>query len=204
MTREPADRPPHSSQSDAVPAMTTGRASTLFPELLGGDYVRLPAAVRAFHDTPLPARFHGRARIRAATRWPARLAARVAGLPRADADVALTVDVEHRDGGEFWRRDFAGTIMHSTLVRHGGLLRERLGWLRFQFQLIVNAAGIDWQVRSVHLFGLPLPVGLFRAVRAREYELDGRYRFEIDAGLPLFGHVVAYDGWLEPQSQPPR
>ena len=31
--------------------------------------------------------------------------------------------------------------------------------------------------------------------------LNGRYEFEVEAHLPLFGLLVRYKGWLEPQAQ---
>jgi hypothetical protein len=35
-------------------------------------------------------------------------------------------------------------------------------------------------------------------VRTFECERDGRYRFEVEARLPLFGLLVRYSGWLVP------
>ena len=45
---------------------------------------------------------------------------------------------------------------------------------------------------------LPLPASLFEGVRCREFEQDGRYRFEVEARLPLVGRVIRYEGWLLP------
>ena len=62
-----------------------------------------------------------------------------------------------------------------------------------------HAGAIWWRVQGVRLLGvLPLPARWFRGVRCRESEQDGRYRFQIDAALPLVGRVIRYEGWLEP------
>jgi hypothetical protein len=38
---------------------------------------------------------------------------------------------------------------------------------------------------------------LHPAVRTLESERDSRYRFEVEATLPLMGLLVRYSGWLE-------
>ena len=88
--------------------------------------------------------------------------------------------------------------MCSTLTRGVDGVYERLGLLRFQFRLVAGDGGIEWQVVAVRLFGLPLPRRWFREVSAREFEQEGRYRFEVGAGLPLLGRIVDYSGWLDP------
>ena len=50
------------------------------------------------------------------------------------------------------------------------------------------------------MLGIPLPRLLHPTVRTFERERDGRYEFEVEAHLPLFGLLVRYSGWLEPQA----
>jgi hypothetical protein len=49
----------------------------------------------------------------------------------------------------------------------------------------------------VRFLGVPLPRRLHPRVRTLESERDGRYRFEVEAHLPLLGLLVRYTGWLE-------
>ena len=49
----------------------------------------------------------------------------------------------------------------------------------------------------MRLLGLPLPPFMLPPIRTRESERDGRYQFEVEAGLPLIGLLVRYEGWLE-------
>ena len=78
-----------------------------------------------------------------------------------------------------------------------GLLCERLGPLVFRFRLGVRQGRLEWSVARVALLGVPLPVGLFREVHARESEQAGRYHFDVAAALPLAGLLVHYRGWLD-------
>lgn len=60
-----------------------------------------------------------------------------------------------------------------------------------------NEPGLVWRLVRVRALGLPLPAGWFAGVRAREFERDGRYYFDVAAQLPVMGLLVRYRGWLE-------
>ena len=60
-----------------------------------------------------------------------------------------------------------------------------------------NEPGLTWRLVRVRALGLPLPLGWFGGVRAREFERDGRYRFDVRAALPGIGLLVHYQGWLD-------
>lgn len=172
---------------------------TLFQQALGASFFRLPESLRQLHASRGHVRYAGVASIEGGRNPLARLCARIAGLPRPGRDLATTIDFAIDAQGETWRRDFGGARMSSRLTFRGGLLRERLGPLQFRHGLLANEGAIWWTVAGVRLFGvLPLPASLFEGVRCREFEQDGRYRFEVDASLPLVGRVVRYEGWLAP------
>lgn len=57
--------------------------------------------------------------------------------------------------------------------------------------------GLYWRLMRVRALGLPLPASWFSGVRAREFERDGRYHFDVAAQLPLVGLLVRYRGWLD-------
>ena len=135
--------------------------------------------------------------MRAAGSRPARLIARVLGLPLADGEGPLEVTIQASGCGQRWIRHFPPRPMISDLDADAGLLRERLGPTTLRFRLEADARGLTWTLVSVRLLGLPLPVAWFRACEARESELDGRYRFFVRAQLPGIGLLVGYEGWLE-------
>ena len=90
--------------------------------------------------------------------------------------------------------------LRSRLSQRDGQLRERIGPVHFRFVLHTWDGTIFWNVTGGRLLGvLPLPAALFRDIRCSEREVDGRYVFDVEAALPLAGHVVRYHGWLRPE-----
>ncbi len=151
------------------------------------------------------ARYAGIASIERGRGPLARLCARLAGLPKAMQDAPTTVEFIADAKGETWRREFGGARMQSRLAFKGGLLRERLGPLQFRYILHAGDGAIWWQVVGVRVLGLlPLPTGWFAGVRCREREHEGRYEFLVEAGLPLVGPIIRYEGWLAPERHPRR
>jgi hypothetical protein len=177
--------------------MSEQRAERLFQNLLGADFQRLPAPVRALHDAPLPRRFRGRASVTAAQGTMARLIARVLGFPRESIDADISVSIEPSNEGQGWLRDFPPRPMRSRLWPERGLLCERFGPVTLRFRLRVEVDTLAWQLASVHLFGLRLPLAWFGDVEARESVRDGRYHFFVRGALPGVGHLIGYEGWLD-------
>jgi hypothetical protein len=181
------------------PAVSAHAHPTVFQQVLGASFFNLPAPVRRLHAVRGSARYAGIATVERGRNPLARLCANIAGLPGAMREVPITVEFVADARGETWRRDFAGTRMHSRLACKGGLLRERIGPLQFRHALLANGGAIWWRVAGVRLFGLlPLPARWFRGVRCREREHEDRYEFLVEAALPLVGRVIRYEGWLAP------
>ncbi|RCS29573.1 DUF4166 domain-containing protein [Rhodanobacter denitrificans] len=173
----------------------------LFPDLLGDETWRsLPAAVRAMHGAVPTLHAHGLADVAGADHFPARCLRRLLGLPAPGPQQALALTIERRGTRETWTRRFAHRRMQSVLDRRGGspLLYERLGPAMLGFALHRDGDAIDWQLRSLHVLGLPLPRALHGKVLSRSAIRDGRYHFSVDVWLPWLGRLIAYDGWLEP------
>ena len=176
-------------------------STALFPDLLGDDAWRsLPPAVRAMHGTAPMLHAHGLADVSGAGHFPARCLRRLLGLPAPGPQQALAVTIERRGTCEVWTRYFTHRRMQSLLDRRPGspLLYEQLGPATLGFALCRDGDAIDWQLRSVHVFGLPLPRALRGHVLSRSGFRDGRYHFSVDVRLPLLGQLIGYQGWLEP------
>ena len=172
---------------------------TLFQQALGAAIFRLPESLRRLHASRGQVRYAGQAHIERGRGALARLCAWAARLPPSGQDVATVVEFQCEPARETWRRDFGGARLDSTLSLRKGLVRERLGPVQLRFALHANDGAIWWTVAGARLLGvLPLPATLFEGVRCREYEEDERYRFEVEAALPLVGRVVRYAGWLTP------
>ncbi|MEG3792111.1 DUF4166 domain-containing protein [Lysobacter sp. CCNWLW3] len=171
-------------------------APSLYRQLLGARYERLPPSVRALHERAGLHRYRGQVDSVRGSGWLSRLCAWATRLPPATCE-AIEVEITADPQSERWLRRFAGHDMPSRLWAQDGLLCERLGLVRFGFALDVEDATIRWRVARVSALGLPLPVRWFDGVGAVESEREGRYRFDVRAALPLAGLLVHYRGWLD-------
>lgn len=175
--------------------------TALFPDLLGDDAWRsLPAAVRAMHGAAPALRANGLADITGASHFPARCLRRMLGLPPPGPRQTLALTIERKGTCETWTRRFADRCMPSVLDRRPGspLLYERLGPATLGFALHRDGNAIDWQLRSLQVFGVPMPRILHGRVLSRSGIRDDRYHFSVDVRLPVLGQLIAYEGWLEP------
>lgn len=172
----------------------------LYRQVLAARFDVLPATVRVLHERSGTHRYHGKVEVERGSGVLSRLCSWSARLPVAGRGT-IHVDIHGDAEGERWSRHFAGHAMRSRLWVRDGLLCERLGLLTFAFRLTVEplAAGqaVVWHVARVRALGVPLPQGWFTGVTAREYEREGRYRFDVVARLPWVGLLVHYRGWLD-------
>ena len=169
----------------------------LFERLIGPSFGELPPAIRAIHCGHGHCVYSGRCSIVRGAGVLSRVCGAIASLPPASEDAPVRVAIAAGGGCETWARDFDGSPMRSTLRASDGLLEERLGALRFRFQLAAQAERIDWTLRSVRYLGIPLPVAWFSNMSAVESVRDGRYEFFVRVELPLAGLLVEYRGTLD-------
>ncbi len=169
----------------------------LFRELIGADFGDLPLAVRQVHEDRAETALAGTCRVDRGRGMLAAILGAVASLPRSGESVALRVTIRRRAQGEVWEREFDGKPMVSSLRARAGLLEERLGPTTFAFRLVADRERIAWRLVGVRTLGIPLPVALFSGVCASESTEGGRYRFDVEASLPVVGLLVRYRGTLE-------
>jgi hypothetical protein len=165
----------------------------LFRQLIGPDFAGLPLAVRNVHQDCDETALAGRCRIDRGGGMLAALFGAVSSLPKAGEDVPVRVTIRRRDGGETWARDFGGQPMVSSLRARDGLL----GPTTFRFALSADRERITWKVVGARVLGIPVPVSMFAGVSASESTEGGRYRFDVEARLPVVGLLVRYGGTLD-------
>ncbi len=169
----------------------------LYARVIGDRFEALPPTVRAIHRVSGDAGARGEAQVVRGANPLARLVAAVMCFPPAGV-WPLHVAFAERDGGETWTRDFGGHRFASSMSEDRGRLVEQFGPIRFGFDLPSDGEGLEMKLRRWSLFGLPLPLALAPKIVAREWEEDGRFRFEVDVAMPLIGRVIRYAGWLRP------
>ncbi|MEP6484783.1 MAG: DUF4166 domain-containing protein [Rudaea sp.] len=169
----------------------------LFARVLGETFAQLPTRVRALHEREGTRTYRGVADVERDAGFLPRLFSWATSLPRAGRDVALVVTIETSADTEKWTRDFAGHRMPSRLGESNGALQEKLGLATFDFDLTIENQALVWRVGRVRALGIPLPPAWFANVVAREFDSDGRYRFDVRAQMPGIGLLVHYHGWLD-------
>jgi hypothetical protein len=169
----------------------------LYRRLLGRRFAQLPARVAELHDVTAVSVWEGCADVERGKSLASRMLATLLALPPAGRDQDLRVTFDPVEGREIWSRQFGGKVFRSVQYEHRGRLRERVGPTTFIFALDVSAEGMALDLRGVRVLGIPLPRWWRPYVRTLESERDGRYRFEVEAGMPLLGLIVRYTGWLE-------
>ncbi len=170
---------------------------TLFQRLMGAEFYHLADEVKALHSRRGVSRYAGQCTVERGRNPLGRLACVLARLPRPMHDAPIRVEFDAQGAQETWRRSFNGAPMRSRLRFDGGLLQDRTGPASFRFRLFRIGKELHWVAEEVRVFGLfPLPERWLDGVRCREFAEDGRYRFEVEARLPMFGMLMRYSGWL--------
>jgi hypothetical protein len=175
-------------------------ALPLYRRLLGDAYHAMPAPLREMHDLKDRMVAEGRARVTRGSGLLARIAAAIAGFPRAGENVPVRVDFKLKNGRERWTRTFAGRTFHSTQEQGRGrdawLLCERFGPMKVAMALVLDGSRLRLIVRRWSVFAIPLPLFLAPGGDSYEYAADGRFHFHVEIGHPWMGPIVGYQGWL--------
>jgi uncharacterized protein DUF4166/saccharopine dehydrogenase-like protein len=187
-------------------AVATSSIMSPFQSILGAGFAQLPEPVRRLHGLTQDASTAGRAAITAARNPFAWLLCRLAGLPRPGSDVPVTVSFHlDREGGEYWRRRFAGRRYASAMLAgegaDAGLLVERFWPFVYCHRLTASPEGVAWLLVKWRLLGIPLPRWTLPTVNCFETGDGERFVFDIDVVFPLIGPVIHYRGWLLAQAQ---
>ncbi len=171
----------------------------LYARVLGPKRKLLPEQVWALHDSPASiGRWQGTADVDRGHSALSRLVGALAGLPPEGRSVPLTVTLAPQDGAESWSRDFGGHIFRSRQFAAGLQIMERIGPAKLTFEPLVDpdTRSLSLRLSGVRVFGIPVPRALWPAIKTREWQEGGRYRFHVEARLPFAGRLVRYTGWL--------
>lgn len=168
----------------------------LYRRVLGPRFAALPPQVQALHDLTSTAVWRGTADVERGTGLLSRLAGWITSLPAPGQGQPLTVTFATEGEAEVWTRRFGASTFRSVQFDRGGELRERAGPVTFRFEPRVAAGALSLHLRGLRVLGLPVPPFLQPDIATREWEVDGRYHFKVEAHLPLAGLLVRYAGTL--------
>lgn len=174
----------------------------LFAEIFGRSFHDLPEGWQRFHHVSSTHQFEGFAEVKRGRGLFISLLAKLLDLPVADrVPVRLTLI---KDGeGERWLRLFGSSELNTKLLPAKGeapfALYEIYGPFRFCVELHVKDETVEWTLINWWFLGVPLPKMVLPISRTVEtVDAQGRYCFDIDLEIPLFGRLIAYRGWLDP------
>lgn len=171
---------------------------TLYRALLGESFERLPPALRAFHDLPEGACAAGPLRV---TRGAGRLrsiAADLMRLPGASACVPARLEVLPEGDHDRWIRHFGSHRIQTRQWRHGSLLVEAAGPLRFGMRLVATDRALRFEFARGWLGPMPLPRRLCVRVDADATGADDGWRIDVRVSAPVLGLLVRYEGLVTP------
>jgi hypothetical protein len=183
-----------SSKADAEPA-------PLYKRILGEAWDALPAPLAALHNlTQGEQNAEGVARVETGKHMFARLLAALYGFPGTGEHVPVTVSIHRRDGGEVWRRDFAGRKFSTFQSAGQGyadkLLVERFGPVTFWMALVLKEGKLHSITRRWNVFGIPLPLAFAPHTTVYEDADGDNFCFHVEVKHWLMGLIVRYEGKL--------
>ena len=176
--------------------------ASLFQRVLGGAFAQLSPALQRCHQPGERLVLRGQASVQRGSGCLARLVCWCMDFPAAGDAVPVQVRMEALDQGERWLRTFGTKQFASHLLQeHGaqpGMLVEQFGPLRVQIALTVVNGALHWAVYGGAVWRLPLPAWCLPTGDSREFESEGRFRFDVEITHPFTGRIVHYRGWLAP------
>jgi Domain of unknown function (DUF4166) len=179
---------------------------SLYEQVLGENYARLPAAVQRFHRLSGHTVMHGWVETHTPDSWLARGLALCLGAPRSTSSGPLRFELQASPNTETWTRHFPTRTMSSRMRLVDGQVEERLGAARLTFNLTASKKHLNMELVKMRFFGVPCPSGLLPQVVAQETGTADQFHFHVSAALPWIGVIASYRGHLDltrPSAAPP-
>lgn len=173
----------------------------LYENILGDAYNQLPEAIQNYHKGNYA---EGLATVETGKSLLAKLAVKIMGFPTDGKDIPVKVLTKRENGAEGWYRDFDGKKFSSFQAEGKGyaerLITEKIGFMNFDFALVVENEKLHLVLRHWNFLGVPLPLFLAPNGDTFEYVENGRFNFHVEIKHPLTGLIVKYQGWLVSKS----
>ncbi len=177
---------------------------SLYQDLLGAEYLKLPPVVQQMHMVNGEVHAAGTCSVDRGSNPVSRFLATILGMPKSGTWIPVHVTFRREKDGEWLIRNYDGQVF-STHQGAGsgadaGMLLEGFGPLRLVISLDLEGDALAFRLRSVRLFGLPLPHALWPKLKAYESEVDGWYISYVDIGLPFIGRLIRYCCRIRPEA----
>ncbi|HLG47506.1 MAG TPA: DUF4166 domain-containing protein [Reyranella sp.] len=172
---------------------------SLYRRVLGGAYEEMASPWRALHDGGASV-WSGQCICDPAETWIGRVISHLFQLPAAQSESPISVEFTMSGAGEIWTRRIGRRVMRSRqyigVRSKRGAVVEQFGPLAFVLDLPVENGRMDLVMIGARFLGIRLPRWCWPHVKAFETAAEGRFRFDVEIGLPAIGRLVRYRGWL--------
>ncbi len=173
-------------------------APYLFMRVLGENFDKLPEVVRIGHQVANTKIMPGRVDVVRGKNPLSQLVASIIGFAKTGTDQPITITMDLKNQKEVWTRTIDGKSFRSVLSK--GVkpheIYERFGPVKFKMLFRIEDAKLHYDIVSAKLFGLPFPKFLLPKSISHERVQDGRFVFDVEIKLPVFGRLISYKGWL--------
>lgn len=174
---------------------------SLYRQLLGTDFDRLPLALRAFHNSAGGGSGVGVFRVQRSTHPAARAAAWLLQLPPRGDHVPVTLQVRVKGRAELWERTFATYRLRTRQWLDAGRLIERVGIATFAFDVTADDRGMQFRSVDFTWLGVRVPRGVAMTVDADVRGFETYWEVVVIVRVPRLGVIASYDGRITPTLQ---
>jgi uncharacterized protein DUF4166 len=169
----------------------------LYHQVMGQSFTTLAPELRALHSLSGARILHGQCTVKPAQSRLAHLVCLLMRLPTKAATSTFEFELRQSPGKEVWIRRFPDRTMRSVMQVKSGRLVERIGPVRFTFDLAAEQSKLTMRLVTVSVCGIDLPKRWAPTIWGREHGTDGKFYFDAGADWGWLGHLAAYSGWLE-------
>ena len=131
------------------------KSPSLYQQVMGADFDRLPASLQQFHAFTGKHVLSGWAEVGSPASFPARFLAWCLGAPLKTQKGPIRFELRAAAACEVWTRHFSDKTMESRLTLVRGHIEERLGAARLGFALKVSPEKLEMQLVRLHFLGVP-------------------------------------------------
>lgn len=182
----------------SVPA-GADEGGSLYRRVMGPAFDQLMTNVRTFHSATRRAEMAGVFRVTRGTTAIGNWLTDLAGFPRSQDALRVSLVVEPEGHAELWHRSFGETLIESRQFEAHGLLAERFGPLVLYLEPRATGGALEIaDVRST-LWTLPVPRFLAPIVFARGADSGAGVEVLVRISCWPLGLLIEYSGIVRPK-----
>ncbi len=168
---------------------------SVFQNVLGHDFYKMPAVFRHMHGPSFPVFASGNIEVEYGRSILAKIASFFMPIP-ATGTHPMELKISSVPKGEFWERKFPDNRMTSTQYERKGIMFEKYGLSHFAFKLNLSDSTLIFNCQGQYLGFIPLPGFLSVKPYAVAVAVDDN-SWELEISIHFWGALLAkYSGVL--------